>query len=797
MNPARAAPPPAGVRGNDWRAAEPPGPFVPRQGVSVVLPCHGAQRALDAALAALGRQAYPPGLLEAVVVDDGSEPPLAAPRGPLDVRLVRQPRRGLAAARNAGARAARHAILVFLDADLLARESLVEAHARWHHAVADALTLGFCAYADPAGLDAGTVRRHPGPLAGLFRERACDAPWTERHMARTGDLTVPRDDLFRAVSGGNLGIRRECFEALGGLSDGSFGRYGWEDTEFGYRAQTRGLLLVPVRAAVAWHLGRFAPNRDVAKRRAVAAHSTAAAERIAHPAFRPSAGGPYAVPRTAVTVHAEGHRALAAADTVARLLAGDDGDLAVRVETGGCRRTAAALRERFRIYPNVHVDAPAGSLDAFPATPYHVALPAGAAFGPGLLARLRGGLGRAAAGEAVLPDGARATVARAWALHRARRCGGGAADYGVAVAFAVRDGRRGAGRPLRALGRRLLPVAPRPLGGFARVAAEVAGVGSAADVRRVAAWLLVGLRWAVAARLGHRRRLVRPRQLVRLGLYRCAGGRPSDLAAGLRLALRALGPAARAQAATARALAAGDVAASAAMAGTLVRRPDLKAEKIVSRRYRFVWIANPKVASRSLIRALTAADPSAVLVREATLAEVYAAFPEARGYVSFAFVRHPVDRAASCHADKIAGAGIVEVGLWPGLGSDVGVDAFCAWLDGPWGADAFADRHWLSQDVLLREAPGAPLPDVVGRFEHLAEDFAAVAAQLGLPPAPLPHLNVGGGRRRVSGSARAALARRYAADFALGGYAMDPDGRGARCAGGAGGIDAGPGGRAP
>ena len=66
---------------------------------------------------------------------------------------MRQTRRGfgLARARNAGAKAAAaHDILVFLDGDVIAEAGLIRAHARWHHAVGDALTQGFCAYVSAA-----------------------------------------------------------------------------------------------------------------------------------------------------------------------------------------------------------------------------------------------------------------------------------------------------------------------------------------------------------------------------------------------------------------------------------------------------------------------------------------------------------------------------------------------------------------------------------------------------------------------------------------------------------------------
>ena len=65
-------------------------------------------------------------------------PPRAAPRHGF----------GLARARNAGARAALHDILVFLDGDVIAEARLLAARARWHHAVSDALTLGFCSRCD-------------------------------------------------------------------------------------------------------------------------------------------------------------------------------------------------------------------------------------------------------------------------------------------------------------------------------------------------------------------------------------------------------------------------------------------------------------------------------------------------------------------------------------------------------------------------------------------------------------------------------------------------------------------------
>jgi GT2 family glycosyltransferase len=819
---ARPAPPPAAVADNDWRAVRLPAPDAAAlEPLSVVLPCFEGRRELGLALAALERQIYPRDRFEVVVVDDGSTPSLAVPAATeLAVRVVRQPRRGfgLARARNRGARAAAHEILVFLDADLVAAEGLLAAHARWHGAVSDALTLGFCAYADVDGLGEDDLRRHRGGLAGLFAQRPCDRPWTERHMARTDDLAVWRDDAFRAVAGNNLGIRRALFDAIGGF-DESFDRYGWEDTEFGYRVQNRGALLVPERAAFAWHQGRYAANRDAGKRRDVAAQRARGADRIAHPDFRRPGPGPrYAVPRTVVTVPVAGRDAAAVAATVVRLLAGRDRDLAVRIGTEGLSGEAVAgLRGSWRGFGAVSVGAADTVLDDFPDSPFHVATPVGAAFGADLLPRLHAGLGDAAVGEATLPDGSRAAITRAWALHRAGRAGGSPADYGGIRRFALVGPRKGA---LWAGIRWRAPAAGRPLRGMARAAAEAWRVRNLADLGRYLRWLGEGVRWRLglagkrrsggaSARRRRVRVALRPLQLLALAARRARRGRRGDLLAAAGLARAAVPmPADRFQAAARRvrrrvaggmdageraaellaaarcmperaaarvlveAVAEGDAGVVRSMARTAARRPDFGGEKIVSRRYGFLWLCNPKAASRSLIAVLSGADPEAVLVREATLGQVYAAFPEARGYLSFAFVRDPVSRVRSCHADKVLGDGNVALDAFHGLRRGMDLDAFCAWLATPWGSDAFADRHWLSQDVLLRERADGLLPDFLGRFEHLAEDLGMVAGRLGLPLPELPRLNASRPARETLGDdARALLARRYARDFALGGYA--------------------------
>ena len=520
-------PAPAQVPYNDWRAVAVPdaAAFTPALPVSVIVPCYQAPQALALTLAGLERQDWPAELLEVVVVDDGSEPPLERPEhNSLDLRVIRQPRDGfgLARARNAGVLAAAHDILVFLDSDVIAEAGLIRAHARWHHAVADALTVGFCNYVAPVGLDAAAVRERRGSLAELFAGRAFDPPWLERHMARTADLTSRHPDLFRAVTGHNFGISRVLFEAAGGF-DESFDRYGGEDTEFAYRVQIHGGLLVPVRTAFGWHQGRWSEGRRD-KERDLDRQAGKLADLIAEPGFRPDAPArPFAVPRHVVTLSIGQAPAKQAVRAVEALLADPAGDLALCVNVPpGQRAVCARLKRRFARQPRVRVvesEAAPGKavpawagLDAFPAAPIHIAValstvlgwsPAGSAR---RVALLGSALGDAAFAHAILDDGTEVSAARAWALNRARRAGGRATDYGHTRTLPARwlCGEASPVRPpYRALRRHRKWLGPAwrrarrrgPLAVVARVWAEARHVRGLRTGWRFMRWLAAAARW--------------------------------------------------------------------------------------------------------------------------------------------------------------------------------------------------------------------------------------------------------------------------------------------------------------
>ncbi len=138
-------------------------------------------------------------------------------------------------------------------------------------------------------------------MAELFTGRPVDPPWIESQMLRSNHLASKADDLFRAIIGGNFGIGTNFYWAVGG-HDESFTRYGMEDTEFSYRAYTRGGLIVPAGDTFTWHQSRWNEDRD-AKNMNLRMMRGKAAHLIAHPAFRGNSPGRiFMVPQYVVTL---------------------------------------------------------------------------------------------------------------------------------------------------------------------------------------------------------------------------------------------------------------------------------------------------------------------------------------------------------------------------------------------------------------------------------------------------------------------------------------------------------------
>ncbi|MCD6304326.1 MAG: glycosyltransferase family 2 protein [Planctomycetes bacterium] len=85
--------------------------------VSIVIPAYNEERYLGRCLAALARQTCPAGLFEVIVVDNGSTDGTAEIAHRYGARVVFEPRKGVARARQAGFSAARGEVIASTDAD--------------------------------------------------------------------------------------------------------------------------------------------------------------------------------------------------------------------------------------------------------------------------------------------------------------------------------------------------------------------------------------------------------------------------------------------------------------------------------------------------------------------------------------------------------------------------------------------------------------------------------------------------------------------------------------------------------
>ena len=242
---------------NDWPSKWLKSAFTPRLRASVVIPAFGNEEMLEATLAGVAKQTYPHELVEIIVADDGSNPPVD-PRLPdhPSVVIERQRDEGfrLGAARNLGAHKATGEVLVFLDSDMVPEREWLLEHMRLHHNCFWALGCGLrrhverrsITWSDVEGADrirdlfSGDEIREPGFIVDY---------WADHEDGRKDSSRI-----WRVTSGGNLSIGVEAFWVVGGF-DERFRAWGGEDNDLGYRLYQRGVMVVPVRTAMPWHVG--------------------------------------------------------------------------------------------------------------------------------------------------------------------------------------------------------------------------------------------------------------------------------------------------------------------------------------------------------------------------------------------------------------------------------------------------------------------------------------------------------------------------------------------------------------
>ncbi len=209
--------------------------------ISIVIPTMGRASLLREMLHALSRQSYDPRRVEVIVVHDGSD---ADTRSLLDVMRadaawtlvnVERPRRGRAAARNAGIARACGRIIVMLDDDIIASPGLLAEHARHHAGSANIVVTG--------NVPVERLAEEPA------HHRAVRQYWETQLSRRTAAGHRP---AFTDFTTGNASVSRLRLLEAGGF-DEAFVEYGREDYELGYRLQRAGLRFVYEARALGTH----------------------------------------------------------------------------------------------------------------------------------------------------------------------------------------------------------------------------------------------------------------------------------------------------------------------------------------------------------------------------------------------------------------------------------------------------------------------------------------------------------------------------------------------------------------
>lgn len=272
--------------------------------VSVIVATYNSAT-LALTLASLAAQDYPAELMEVIVVDDGSEPPvkLGTDTHP-NTRVVRvESGWGRSNAADIGIQASTGEIIYWVDADMILFSDNVREHAKWAHFIPDAATIGekgFVADWDLTPSQVATLVRSGG-IAALWDFEALEPHWSIGVFADTDELNSTDGKNYSTHMGACATVTRSVLERAGGQD---VRLHLGEDTEIAYRIWQAGGVFIPARSARAWHLGPATISRHLEAVQHI--NDVYFAQRMPLPRYRRTAEHRvWEVPLLAITVRAD------------------------------------------------------------------------------------------------------------------------------------------------------------------------------------------------------------------------------------------------------------------------------------------------------------------------------------------------------------------------------------------------------------------------------------------------------------------------------------------------------------
>jgi len=196
--------------------------------------------------------------------------------------------------------------------------------------------------------------------------------------------------------------------------------------------------------------------------------------------------------------------------------------------------------------------------------------------------------------------------------------------------------------------------------------------------------------------------------------------------------------------------------------------------------YKSIYIVVPKVANTSIRNILKKIDEDTFVVPKSKIQKYK------KDHFVFSFVRNPYDRIVSCYKDKVRSKKetknnlVFNEGVWKNFPLKIKktnkFNEFMRVIKSV--PDKKSEEHFKSQHCFLTDKKGNLVPDFVGKFENLDEDFKKACKKAGVEnPPELPQRNKSKRkkdyREYYDRETKKLVQERYKKDLELFGYSKD------------------------
>lgn len=310
-----------------------PDGWQPTKSVSIIVPSYNSAT-LPFTLASIAAQDYPEDLIEVIVVDDGSEPPVELGEhvhpNTRVLRIRYEDGEGWGRA-NGTYRAIEQStgdIIYWVDSDMVLFRDNVRQHAKYAHFIPEAATIGHKGFID-AWPDFTPQRVYEGVKSGdvetWFDLSTLHQHWSLKVYEETDDLNASAGRNYATHMGACATVTREVYNRSGKTD---YTLHLGEDTHIAYEIWQAGGVFIPVGDAKTFHLG---PATVVTQGEAVSHHNNVYfAQRMPIPRYRrTSQNRQWTVPYVTAVVETDFETARYARACVDAILNSTETDVAV------------------------------------------------------------------------------------------------------------------------------------------------------------------------------------------------------------------------------------------------------------------------------------------------------------------------------------------------------------------------------------------------------------------------------------------------------------------------------------